>query len=146
MSLEIKWESLIQHAELCARAAHFEQFDKGGVPRIEHVLHVGRQFEDPIHRIVGILHDTLEDSELFHVDGIQDVFGCDVARAVLAISRVEGESYFDYIDRVKKEPVATAVKIEDLKHNMDRRRWPAMPDSYYEREVKALRILQGSYE
>jgi (p)ppGpp synthase/HD superfamily hydrolase len=130
-----------RHALLIAEAAHYLQFDKGRKPRIEHVTYVGNQFFDSTFRIVGYLHDVLEDSPLFSGSGIAKVFGREVADALDAITRRENERYFDYIDRCKRNRIARLVKKVDIEHNMDRTRWPEMPDSYYEREVKALKIL-----
>jgi len=132
-----------EHAILVATAAHYGQYDKGGRPRLAHVLHVGNQFEDETHKIVGYLHDTLEDSPLFRYVGLAEVFGDDVGFAVMAITRSNGEAYFDYIKRCRLNPIARAVKIADIKHSMDRSRWPEMPDSYYQREVKALAMLEA---
>jgi hypothetical protein len=134
-------ETLIKRADLLAQAAHFGQTDNGGKPRIEHVRYVARQFAEPENVIVALLHDTLEDSPITTVDCLRDTFGSTIATAVFAITRKKGERYFDYIRRCWLNPTARLVKIEDIKHNMDKSRWPEMPDSYYEREVKALAIL-----
>lgn len=133
----------VELAKRLASAVHYGQFDKGGVERIYHVLHVGQQFpaESP-HRIVGYLHDALEDSPLLDHNGLYHVFGIEIYTAILVITRLGGEQYFHYIDRVKLNNIALLVKIEDLKHNMDRARWPDMPQSYYEREMRALKILE----
>lgn len=133
----------VELAKRLASAVHYGQFDKGGAERIYHVLHVGQQFpaESP-HRIVGYLHDALEDSLLLDQNGIYHVFGVEIHNAIMTITRMRGETYFRYIDRVKLNDIALLVKIEDLKHNMDRARWPGMTDSYYERELKALKILE----
>lgn len=133
----------IEKAKAIAAAAHLNQFDKGGKPRLNHVLYVGDQFNDETRKIVGYLHDTIEDSKLFTVETLRATFGNEIANAVDAISRRDGEQYFDYIARCGKNSIARAVKIEDIKHNMDRSRWPEMPDSYYKREVKALEKLSG---
>ncbi len=133
----------MMRAYYIARAAHYGQFDKGGQSRLCHVQHVGDQFGDPTFIIVGYLHDTLEDSPLTSYEAIKKMFGDEIANAVWAITRNPEETYFEYIDRCKQNSIARRVKIEDLKHNMDRSRWPEMPDSYYEREVKALNILES---
>lgn len=135
--------SELRHAQLIAEAAHYGQFDKGGVPRASHAIHVGACFNDYQHRIVGYLHDVIEDSPLIFLQGIYDVFGKEVGAAVDAITRREGEKYFDYIFRCEQNPIARKVKIADIKHNMDKTRWPDMPESYEKREIKALAILEA---
>lgn len=132
----------IDRAELLAAAAHRDQFDKGGKPRFLHVEHVARCFTEPVFIIVGYLHDTLEDSFITTKECLAKTFSKEVADAVDAITRRQGESYFEYLRRCKENRIARLVKIADIEHNMDRSRWPEMPDSYHEREVKALELLK----
>ena len=132
----------LQLANLIAQACHHGQFDKGGVPRFYHAQHVAQSLCEELHQVVGYLHDCIEDSPLTSIEALTEIFGIEVGNAVDAISRRKDELYFDYIDRVKANRIARAVKLQDLKHNMDRTRWPEMPKSYYERELKALKILQ----
>lgn len=138
-----KFISWMEHAALIAKAAHFGQTDKGGKPRFEHVRHVSNQCPFWIYKIVALLHDTIEDSPLTTIKALRKLFNDEIAEAVDAISRREGEKYFDYIERCKRNSIARVVKIEDIKHNSDRNRWPEMPDSYMKREVKALAILEA---
>lgn len=132
---------LIAQADLLAQACHLAQFDNGGEPVINHVRHVAGQFTDLKRHLVGLLHDILEDSPLVNKAGLSSVFGYDVALAVVHITRNKGERYFDYIDRCKTNELARDVKIADLTHNLDRTRWPEMPESYAKRELKALQRL-----
>lgn len=133
--------SKLQHAILIAQAAHYGQTDKGGRPTFDHCAHVSSQFDNETYQIVGVLHDTMEDSPLMGYEACVSLFGDEVAQAVDAISRRPNEKYFDYINRCNLNPIARAVKIADIHHNSDRSRWPDMPDSYLEREKKALAIL-----
>ncbi|HPY44123.1 MAG TPA: GTP pyrophosphokinase, partial [Clostridia bacterium] len=41
-----------------------------------------------------------------------------------AITKRPGENYNDYLFRVKQNPLARAVKVLDITHNMDIRRIP----------------------
>lgn len=135
--------SITTHAKLIATAAHYGQTDKGGVPRINHCAYVAAQMTSEILQVVAWLHDTLEDSPLTSKSALSAIFGEQIAESVDAITRRYDEQYFDYIHRVKADHWARLVKIEDIKHNMDRSRWPEMPESYHEREVKALAILEA---
>lgn len=68
--------------------------------------------------IIGILHDILEDttcpqSLLF------ELFEDNVVNAVVALSKVDGESYDDYIVRVQSNPLALKVKMHDTKCNLE---------------------------
>lgn len=140
-------DPLIDQARAIADAAHWGQKDKGGKPVIEHVTYVAQRFDaktQPKHMAVAYMHDTLEDSPLTTCNTLRLMFGDEIANAVLAITRLPGEKYFDYIARCKLNAIARVVKIEDLKHNMQRHRWPDMPDGYYKREQKALEVLEES--
>lgn len=127
---------------LIAEAAHFGQRDNGGVDTIYHVRYVSSQFADTTTAIVGMLHDVIEDSPLTTIEALEKLFNSEISQAVDAISRRKDEKYFDYIDRCKANPIARAVKIQDILHNLDKSRWPAMPESYEKREHKALEVLK----
>ena len=57
----------------------------------------------------------------------------------------DGLSYMQYIERVKKDPLARRVKIVDLEHNMDMSRYSCEPTeqmmSRLRRYEKALDFL-----
>ena len=57
-------ESLYEKAVMIAQEAHKGQLDKGGNPYIEHPLYVASQVETPELKMIAVLHDTLEDSNL----------------------------------------------------------------------------------
>lgn len=117
-------ESTSQAQDLAERV-HAGQTDKLGVPYMEHVNEVARRVAHlgTTYEIAGLLHDALEDCndrDLVSLEIITDLFGTDVADAVDAITKRAGEPYQDYLGRVARNPVARAVKLADLSHNMDR--------------------------
>lgn len=136
----------VERAKYIAMAAHVDQRDNGGKPRFFHVETVSRMFFVPSFQIVAYLHDTLEDSNVTTKECLAATFNDEVAEAVDAITRRSGEQYFDYIRRCSQNRIATAVKKADISHNLDKSRWPEMPPSYEERELKALKILSGEGE
>lgn len=97
---------------------HEGQTDKGGAPYILHPLRVMLKMTDEPSRIAAALHDTVEDCGL-ELSLIRHRFGADVASAVDALSRREGESYDDFIDRCAADDIARRVKLYDLEDNMD---------------------------
>ena len=64
-------------------------------------------------------------------------FPPEVIAALRLLTHDAKEDYFDYIRKIKPDPIARAVKIEDLKHNSDLSRMPK-DSPLYERAV-ALR-------
>ena len=111
---------ILDRAKAIATSAHEGQVDKAGKPYIEHpmrVMNMGKTVEE---KIAGVLHDVVEDSdwtfEMLEKEGIpKDVM--DALRCVTKLS--EYENYDHFIERVKTNPLAVKVKLNDLKDNMD---------------------------
>lgn len=74
---------------------------------------------DERYEIVAILHDIVEDGYTTF-DDLQKRFELDAEQmaALDAITRRQGEKYFDYIRRCKQNEMATVVKLADLKDNI----------------------------
>ncbi|MCL6577667.1 HD domain-containing protein [Kyrpidia sp.] len=102
-----------------AKQAHAGQTDKGGWPYIEHPLAVASMVHGSKEKIVALLHDVCEDSDIALEDLRAAGFDDDVIEAVRAITKMKGESYDAYLARVAANPIARAVKIADLRHNCD---------------------------
>lgn len=132
-----------------ALTAHVGQKDKMGKRYVDHPVTVAanckKWAKDPKEQetliSVALLHDVLEDtkltSEKLRMLGVSDV----VIETVEAITRNEGERYFDYINRVKQNKLARIVKIEDLRHNLDPCRRAGLTSSLQKRYEKALDML-----
>lgn len=105
-------------AIMIACEAHEGQTDKNGEPYILHPLRVMMAMETEDERIVAVLHDTAEDFvngwALIH-DGD---FGDHILDAIDALTRNEGESYDNFIERCKANPLARRVKIADITDNL----------------------------
>lgn len=106
----------IESARLLATHQHQGQVDKSGMPYILHPTRVAERMRTAEEKVVGWLHDTVEDTDLSLSDIIQQ-FGPETADAVDAISRREDESWEKYLQRVKLNPIARSVKISDLIDN-----------------------------
>ena len=123
---------------------HNGQQDKSGVPYIYHVIHVAEQMNTEDETIVALLHDTLEDTEV-DPNIIKDNCGEHILEAVKLLTHKKNEPYFDYIMRLKDNPLARKVKMADLKHNMDLTRIANPSDKDFkrvEKYKKALEILE----
>ena len=117
------YEALLKKAEDIATKAHKGQFDRCGVEYINHPRTVASYVDSPKEKIVAWLHDTIEDTDIIEAD-LRPVFGDEITDAVVALTKTEGEDYFDYISRVIKNPLSARVKIADLTHNMKPDRIP----------------------
>jgi len=114
--------STLEAAILLATEAHRGQVDKAGQPYILHPLRVMFRVESDEERIVAVLHDVIEDTpytiEKLHELGYSEA----VLTALAALTKIDGESYEDFITRVGQNPLARRVKLADLEDSMDLRR------------------------
>ena len=66
---------------------------------------------------VAVLHDILEDTECDEVT-LKKAVGKDITKYVIALSKVDGEPYADYIHRVREFHYSKEVKIHDTLVNL----------------------------
>jgi (p)ppGpp synthase/HD superfamily hydrolase len=135
--------STLQRAIEIATEAHQGQFDKAGNEYIGHPLRVMEMGATEEEKIVGVLHDVVEDTDwtfgMLEAEG----FSQEVIAALKCVTKIsENENYDDFIERVRKNPLATAVKINDLSDNMDIRRLPYLSD----KDVKRLKKYLKAYK
>ena len=102
-----------------AYIAHEGQVDKGGSPYISHPIRVMNSVESPEAKIVGVLHDAIEDSDLTFSDLQKQGFSEEIIEAIDALTKRSQEKYPDYLQRVKNNSIAVQVKLADLKDNCD---------------------------
>ena len=60
----MEWEGLYDKAVQIATRAHAGQHDKAGEDYILHPLRVAERCESPKAKIVALLHDTIEDTDV----------------------------------------------------------------------------------
>jgi (p)ppGpp synthase/HD superfamily hydrolase len=125
----------LEDAIILAVNAHRGQLDKAGAPYILHPLHLMMQMHSETAKIVAVLHDVVEDTPYTLDDLVAQGYPPDVVEAVNCVTRREEEAYDEFIERLAPNPLARAVKIADLKHNMDIRRLP----HFTERTAELLR-------
>ena len=101
-----------------AYAAHHGQVDKSGIPYIFHPYHLAEQMESEYTVCVALLHDVVEDTPIT-LDELAKTFPKEVVDAVALLTHEEGTDYFEYVARIRDNPIAKAVKLADLAHNMD---------------------------
>ena len=116
-------DTLLAKAITLALKAHEGQFDKSGMPYAGHIMRVmaaGRTIDETI---VGVLHDVVEDTDWTFDALLAEGFPVHIVDALRCVTKLsDNEPYDEYIERVKSNPLAIAVKINDLADNMDIRR------------------------
>ena len=126
--------------------AHKDQVDKSGLPYVFHPFHLAEQMKDEDTTIVALLHDGVEDTE-YTLDDIRTMgFSDSVIAALALLTHDENTEYMEYVTAIKKNPIATAVKLADLRHNSDLSRLDTADETAEKRRGKylaAIEVLRG---
>lgn len=122
--------------------AHKGQTDKSGMPYVFHPFHVAEQMTDEVSTVVALLHDVLEDTPVTLAELARYGFGEDITGPLMLLTRSKGTSYFDYIRKIKNDPVARAVKLADLTHNSNLARLEKVSEKDIERQRKYARAIE----
>lgn len=103
---------------------HDGQFDRGGNPYILHTLAVmlmNPNFDEE-QKCIAVGHDLIEDTKTTYKELRDMGFTARVIEGIRCLTKVPGETYEEYIERVKSNRDAVLVKLCDLQHNTDIRR------------------------
>lgn len=124
--------------------AHKYQMDKSGLPYVFHPFHLAEQMESEDTIVVALLHDVVEDTP-YTLKDLRDMgFGQQITDAIALMTHDERVPYLEYVRRIRKNPIARAVKIADLQHNSDTSRLEAVSEMDRWRVLKykmALAVL-----
>ena len=126
--------------KLCFEA-HKDQVDKSGMPYIFHPFHLAEQMEDETTTIVALLHDLVEDTDYTFDDLKEMGFSNSVIDALKLMTHDKSVPYMTYVEKIKTNSIATAVKIADLKHNSDLSRLDIVDDKALKRNEKYAEVL-----
>jgi len=135
----------IEDAIEVATEAHKGQKDKNGQPYIYHPLRVMLAVQSDFERMVAIMHDVVEDTNWTIEDVAAENFSNEVVKAIKAITKKKNQSYEEYLEIVKADPIARTVKIADIRDNASPMRLYLLdPETIIrltEKYSKALRFL-----
>ncbi len=144
--------SSLQRAIAIAVEAHEGQKDKGGSPYILHPLRVMFAVEGDVAKMVAVLHDVIEDTDMTFGRLADEGFSVEVRNAISRLTRHPTEGYDEFIDRVLTDRTACIVKLADLEDNMNVTRLPRSlhPDDcirlmkYRDAHARIKAFLEGS--
>lgn len=128
--------SYLEKAIELAVDKHKGQLDKAGMPYILHPLFVMTKMDSEIEKIVAVLHDVVEDTDVTFEDLKAMGFSAEILAALDCVTKRDEEDYVQFIKRAKSNPIAAKVKLADLEHNMDLKRIKDVTDKDIERIVK----------
>jgi len=130
--------------------AHCDQHDKGNMPYVFHPYHIAEQMDTENEIITALLHDVVEDSSYTISDLIAEDFDPEIIEALELLtykgSKTDTDEYEKYIRKIKKNPLARKVKLEDLRHNADITRIKNPIEKDYirtEQYKEMIKILEG---
>ena len=118
-----KGEMLDKMLVICTNA-HHGQYDKGGRPYILHPLRVMSflKTDDEELQCIALGHDVIEDTKVTYRDLTEAGISQRVQDGIRALTKVPGETYDEYKERVFASKDAMMDKMCDLRHNSDIRR------------------------
>ncbi len=136
-----------------AKRAHEGQLRKDGSPYVTHCVaaadisvDLGLD-EDSI--CAALLHDVIEDTGYTLEDLAAMGFPQRVTQPLALLTHRDSVPYLEYVAEIKKDPVARAVKLADLRHNSDLSRLDTVDEKALERVAKykeAIALLGGDKE
>lgn len=133
----------LERAIRIAVKAHKGQTDKYGNPYILHPMRVMGMGRTDDEKIVGILHDVVEDSEWTFDDLRREGFPERIIQALDCVTkRSDDEDYDKFVARTRTNPLAIRVKLNDLTDNMDIRRMGQVKEKDVKRLNKYLRAYK----
>ena len=136
-----KYNQLLELAIKVATEAHAGQVDKGGKPYINHPQAVAASLTNTEYKIVAYLHDVCEDTSITF-DDLKDMgFTYRIVNSIRLLTKTDELTYEEYLRRLRMDSCARAVKMADLKHNMDITRIPNPSEKDYARIEKYKRSL-----
>lgn len=133
------YADLVEQARAIATQAHQGQSSKTGEPFIDHVRRVAESVTGDEEKVVAWLHDVVEKGPGWSLERLLAAgFPERVVEAVDAMTKREGEEYFDFVRRSIADPVARPVKRADLTDNLAQMLRMGSDGSKF---VEGLRIL-----
>ena len=108
----------LHKAIIIACEAHQGQSSINGEPYILHPLRLLIKAKSNEERIIAILHDVVEKTNISLADLKNKGFDQNIISSIDSLSRRRGESYVDYIGRLMQNRISVKIKLLDLSDNI----------------------------
>lgn len=143
-------DDLVKKATLLANIFFKDKKDKGGFPYLGHLQYVSNSFDDETRKVVGLLHDIIEDTVVSKTILLELGFSKDIVDVIDLLTK-KTDDYYEYIKSIESSNnlIAIDIKLKDLEHNMDIARIINPKEEDYERiekYKKCYKILQRKKE
>lgn len=110
---------LLDKAAMICVTKHAGQRDKMGCAYFQHPMRVAMHCTTDAEKIVALLHDTIEDTDVTPDYLLAEGFPREIVDAVLSVTKREGESYEDFVRRASQNHIGRVVKLRDLEDNLN---------------------------
>lgn len=110
---------LLDKAALICVTKHAGQRDKAGCAYFQHPVRVAMRCRTDEEKIVALLHDTIEDTDVTPEYLLAEGFPQTIVDGILSVTKRDGESYEAFVARAKRNPLGRVVKLHDLEDNLD---------------------------
>ena len=108
----------LHKAIIIACEAHQGQSSINGEPYILHPLRLLIKAKSNEERIIAILHDVVEKTNISLADLKNKGFDQIIISSIDSLCRRRGESYVDYIGRLMQNRISVKIKLLDLADNI----------------------------
>ena len=98
--------------------AHQGQSSINGEPYILHPLRLLIKAKSNDERIIAVLHDVIEKTNISLADLKNKGFDQNIISSIDSLSRRKSESYIDYIGRLMQNRISVKIKLLDLADNI----------------------------
>lgn len=98
--------------------AHQGQSSINGEPYILHPLRLLIKAKSNEERIIAILHDVIEKTNISLADLKNKGFDQNIISSIDSLSRRRSESYIEYIERLMQNKISVKIKLLDLADNI----------------------------
>ena len=98
--------------------AHQDQSSINGEPYILHPLRLLIKAKSNEERIIAILHDVIEKTNISLLDLKNKGFDQNIISSIDSLSRRRSESYIEYIERLMLNKISVKIKLLDLADNI----------------------------
>ena len=131
-----------------ALMAHFGQVnEKDGRSYYFHILGVTAGVRGISTKTVAVLHDVIEDAD-YSIEDFRFLDG-EQREALNLVTHYPEDSYEEYVEKIKSSPMATEIKLSDLRNNMSTTKKNLYKSKDYEKldkYRKAYKILTENSE
>ena len=128
--------NIIEKSLEIALKAYLGQKDKAGETYILHPLRIMAKMQTDEERSAALLHDVIEDSDYSAEDLLSEGIPTNVVEAVELLSKQDGDSYEEFVDRVLANPLAAKIKKADIEDNINILRLNSVTDKDLKRIAK----------